>query len=129
MFNGKFAPKVLLIEWEKGKLNGIGGKIENGETALQAIVREAKEETAIVTDETDWKYFCLMQGKNWKIYVHKCFLSEDILSKWQMTTDKRPFYLYVSQVYEYQNVSNLQWLMEMAVDDNDGEDFFTTVNY
>jgi 8-oxo-dGTP pyrophosphatase MutT (NUDIX family) len=42
--------KVLLVwknrpAWQNGKLNGIGGKIEAGETPLQAMEREFKEET------------------------------------------------------------------------------------
>ena len=42
--------RVLLIEkkrpaWHAGQLNGIGGSIEPGETPLQAVVREFKEET------------------------------------------------------------------------------------
>ena len=42
--------KVLLIhkispEWQRGKLNGIGGKIEPNETNLACIIREVKEET------------------------------------------------------------------------------------
>jgi 8-oxo-dGTP diphosphatase len=31
-------------EWQKGKLNGVGGKIEAGETSAQAMRREFKEE-------------------------------------------------------------------------------------
>jgi len=32
-------------EWQKGKLNGIGGKIEEGEDSIQAMCREFSEET------------------------------------------------------------------------------------
>lgn len=42
--------RVLLVlknrpAWQEGKLNGVGGKIEAGETPLQAMEREFKEET------------------------------------------------------------------------------------
>lgn len=36
-----------------GKLNGVGGKIEEGETVPQAAVREAKEEVGVDIDEED----------------------------------------------------------------------------
>jgi 8-oxo-dGTP diphosphatase len=44
--------KVWLIqkqkpEWQKGCLNGIGGKIEEDETPMQAVIRELKEESGL----------------------------------------------------------------------------------
>lgn len=46
------ANKIVLIEkqnpeWQRGKLNGVGGKIEKSETAEEAIVREFFEETGV----------------------------------------------------------------------------------
>lgn len=48
---------VLVIEknrpaWQVGKLNFPGGKIEDGETPEEAIVREFREETGVETDLT-----------------------------------------------------------------------------
>lgn len=53
---------VLLISkerpaWQKGKLNGIGGKVNIGESPVQAMVREFKEETGLVTTKDDWSLF------------------------------------------------------------------------
>lgn len=57
---------VLLVrklrpEWQKGCLNGIGGRIENDETSLDAMNRECKEETGLVLD---WKHRGFMKGIN-----------------------------------------------------------------
>ena len=46
---------VLLIQKarparHRGKLNGIGGKVEPGKTFLQAMIRECWEETGISTE-------------------------------------------------------------------------------
>lgn len=40
-----------------GKYNGHGGKIEEGESPIEAIVRETIEETGIVTKPEDWLCF------------------------------------------------------------------------
>ena len=60
------ANSVLLVrkqrpEWQKGLLNGIGGKIEEGETSLDAMHRECKEETGL---SLNWLRKGLMQGKH-----------------------------------------------------------------
>ena len=43
-------------EWQKGRLNGVGGKIEEGETSIACIVREAREETGLSTKEDQWVF-------------------------------------------------------------------------
>ena len=55
---------VLLIrknrpDWQAGKLNGVGGKIEPGEFPIEAMVREFQEETGHL--EADWDYLLELQ--------------------------------------------------------------------
>jgi hypothetical protein len=67
--------KVLLIEkrrpaWQAGRLNGIGGKIEAGETPAQAMVREFAEETGdTVPGSLDWRPFARLCGGGWEVWV------------------------------------------------------------
>ena len=73
VFNKSF-DKVLLItkerpDWQKGLLNGIGGKIEENETPIEAIKRELLEESGINVPEEN---FCFLQEhefKDCKLYV------------------------------------------------------------
>jgi 8-oxo-dGTP diphosphatase len=63
---------VLLIEknhpeWQKGRLNGIGGKIEKGETPLQAMIREFREEAGATV--TSWREFAVQTGDEYKLYL------------------------------------------------------------
>ena len=58
IFN-KDLSKVLLIhktkpEWQAGRINGIGGKVEDGEEYVDCMVREAEEETGIKSKSKDW---------------------------------------------------------------------------
>ena len=60
IFNSNYS-KVLLVhklspEWQKGRVNGVGGKYEQGETAAQCVARETEEETALVIPEKEWVY-------------------------------------------------------------------------
>lgn len=62
----KNADSVLLVrklrpEWQKGFFNGIGGKMENGESPFDAMSRECKEETAL---SLDWSYRGLIKRRN-----------------------------------------------------------------
>jgi len=66
--------EVLLMLRDKpssqaGKLNGIGGHIEEGETPYEAMYRETWEE---VESEYNlwWRHAGEFYGKNWKIYVY-----------------------------------------------------------
>ena len=47
----KYGDEILMLNREKspnmGLWNGVGGKIEEGETHLQSVIREAYEETGI----------------------------------------------------------------------------------
>ena len=50
--------RVLLIEKKKGLgkglYNGVGGKVEEGETPLEAAIRECKEEIGVIPRDPEW---------------------------------------------------------------------------
>lgn len=58
-------------EWQKGKLNGIGGKIEAGETPHEAMVREFREETGILIPA--WDNTAIINGNGWTVYFFHQF--------------------------------------------------------
>ncbi len=55
-----------------GKWNGLGGKLELGETSRMAAVREFQEEASCLTTETQWRWLGQLSFPNFK--AHK---SED----------------------------------------------------
>ena len=76
-FCGGDKPFVLLqeklnseIPSLNGTWNGIGGKIEIGETPLEAMERESDEETGIYG--VKWEYFCTSRGNGYTIHVFWC---------------------------------------------------------
>lgn len=73
-------------EWQKGKLNGIGGKVEpEDQSPLHAMIREFKEETGVDTFETigdntnGWDHYATMifnndiTGQPCRVYVFRMF--------------------------------------------------------
>jgi 8-oxo-dGTP diphosphatase len=69
--------RVALIEkkrpeWQRGKLNGLGGSVEKGEGYHEAMVREFREECGLATLEKDWTPFTVMHGDGWDV---TCFAS------------------------------------------------------
>jgi len=77
--------QVLLVHKLKpatqaGKLNGVGGKIEDGETAIECMVRECQEESALLIPAVDWKEYATIKDTNGtnpgaKIYVFAALYS------------------------------------------------------
>lgn len=77
---------VLLIEkikpaWQAGLHNGIGGKIEPDETPIDAMVREMREETGLVTTADSWDHFCLLRGQDWEVHFYRMFSDEIFLAR------------------------------------------------
>lgn len=119
---------VLLVEkkkpdWQKGKLNGIGGKIEGDEKPADAMAREWLEETGEV------------RGK-WRLFCHLVEASEEGAEVffYAAVTERPLRYLFpgnfVNDVGEKvliipriaiplaKTIDNLRWLIPMAFDDS-----------
>jgi len=62
--------EIVLIEkqkpdWQKGKLNGVGGKVETiDETPYHAMIREFKEETGVSSSIDEWDLYGEMVFEN-----------------------------------------------------------------
>ena len=72
------ASRVALIrkknpQWQRGKLNGIGGKTEAGETSLDSLVREFSEEAGVETSAAQWKLFARIGAPEFEVHAYCCF--------------------------------------------------------
>lgn len=114
------ATQVALIQklkhaWQMGKLNGIGGKVEDGENFLDCMIREFKEETG--AEVRNWEQFAILHFREGQVAFFRAFASGVIL---HTTTDEQVgwYSLSVLPLAHSLNscVSNLAWLIPMALD-------------
>lgn len=103
-------------DWQKGKLNAIGGKIEKNETPLKAMIREFKEEAGV--EITDWREFCFYDGGDSFGYgVHFFSALTENIFKVKTMEDEKVETFWVDDLVGYEmKIYNLNWLIPMALD-------------
>lgn len=114
-------------EWQAGRLNGIGGKIEPNENPLEAMVRECREEAGVTINE--WDLFTVMEGGDFKVWVFRAF--DDVAFKAvRSKTDEIITAHYSNDISTYEKViSNLKWLIPLARNKDGGIKFPVYVYY
>jgi len=69
LFSPDYKQVVLINKtkpvWQAGRWNGVGGKIESGETPSAAMSREFEEETGLLL--YDWSEFGSIVGPTWRV--------------------------------------------------------------
>jgi 8-oxo-dGTP diphosphatase len=76
-----FQNKVVLIrknrpEWQAGKLNGVGGKIEpTDQNAFAAMAREFYEEAGVLLRPHRWRHVLLMEWPDAQVFVMSALLT------------------------------------------------------
>ncbi len=124
---------VLLIEkkrpaWQAGHLNGIGGKIEPTETALEAMVREFKEEAGIEVRE--WTLYARLTKPG--EFMVDCFWAlHDNLKMAVPQTDESLVRcsLPLTEDGEPPLIPNLYWLVPMALESLSGNKLVANIEY
>ena len=106
--------QLVLIEkkrplWQAGKCNGVGGKIEEGETDYEAMVREFREETG--KEVTDWIRFCTLNCQCATVYFFYA-VAEDY-NKVESTTDEEIQLWDVDHVMKAWTSPQLDWLARL----------------
>ena len=124
--------QVALIEklkpdWQKGKLNGIGGKVNNFENYNLAMVREFEEETGVKTQEGEWRARGVIYRPNdLKCSVYSTVLPLDrFLSIRTMEAEKVCLFpLDELYRYRYRLIDNLLGLVGLCMIDPASAPFF-----
>ena len=107
---------VLLImknrpEWMAGFLNGIGGKIKEGETPIGAMERECKEETGL--EGVQWRGQVILEGPGWQVTFFVA--RSNLLKQADSLTDERVMAVRVADLPMHPVVPNLRWLIPLCL--------------
>lgn len=100
-------------DWQKGRYNGVGGKIEDGETPEQAMTREGVEE---VGQALEWEKKATMFVNEHTVYVFKAIVEPKTMKAcvdFSKTTDE-PCELDVRQCLPAECLTNVPMLVEMC---------------
>lgn len=115
LFSPDFKEVVLINkehpEWQKGFLNGIGGKAENQETLQEAMRREFKEEAGL--DIPYWNEVGVLDGKDFKVVVYT--QTSELYKQVQTKEDEVIEIIKVSDIKNRKVIPNLQWLIPLCI--------------
>ena len=113
--------KVVLIEkkrpdWQKDRLNGIGGKLEKQEHPWDGMVRKFLDETGIETIPKQWRKVAQISNISYSEYVVMVFATTVEFSQLQVMTDERVLIYELSTLPAMTNhlVSDVSWLVPRA---------------
>src|SRR3989338_6983723 len=119
----------------RGLKCGVGGKIEQGELAIDAMSREFIEETGLVTTPSQWSMFATLveegDDPEWEVSCFRMF-SDEIFEAKSMTDERVDVYEtgdMTNPEFSSCMLSNVPWLVNLALNDGEGSPTSALIKY
>lgn len=111
--------------WQAGRLNGIGGHVDPGETPDQAMRREGREETGVDVD--CWEPVVSMTFPKARIVFYRARVAAAVLDAMRTTTEEEVEVMPLAAVADRPIIANLAWLLPLAAYTADTYDLIEVV--
>jgi 8-oxo-dGTP diphosphatase len=113
--------RKLRPDWQRGLLNGVGGKVEPGESPRDAMNREFAEECRLEVKR--WRHFATVgggqAGEPWRVHFYWNWIVDDRFSLGENygREDERVEVFparWLGQAGTFATIPNLRWLIPLA---------------
>lgn len=110
--------RVVLIrknrpEWQAGKLNGVGGRVEDFELLPAAMSREFHEETGVLL--YNWRHFLTLHSDIHNIYFFTKRVFVETLAKVKTVEDEEVIVRPYRTLQPWEVIPNLEWILPLAM--------------
>jgi 8-oxo-dGTP diphosphatase len=97
--------------WQAGRVNALGGRIMDGETAAAAARREVREESGV--DAADWTEVLVWEDAEYELHVMRAVSDGAHDAR---TMEDQEVFLADVQALPDNVIDNLRWLVPLALD-------------
>lgn len=99
-------------DWQAGKLNAIGGKIEGDEPPHEAMSREFFEEAGVL--HFDWEHMVCLYNEHFECHFFRAF--SDIVFDVETMEEEVVAVYNVADIEFERTMPNLDWLIPLCLD-------------
>ena len=97
--------------WQAGRVNALGGKLNEGEDLLDAARREVREEAGV--DVARWEEFLVWHDAEYRLRVVRAF---DDAARVARTAEDQEVFLANVGGLPFNVIDNLRWIIPLALD-------------
>src|SRR5688500_10328094 len=110
------AREVVLVRktrpaWQAGRVNALGGKLQDGEDILEAARREVREEAGV--DVETWEHFLVWHDPEYRLRGVRAF---DDAARRARTAEDQEVFLTRVDTLPPNVIDNLRWIIPLALD-------------